>query len=160
MRALSVVLLACLGFGAVPALGQDGKEALLGAWTVTEAVVAPWSGDAGAGSARQASRLLNSVVVFGPRVITARDPQLTCGSVRYEATRLPADALFQSALPEFARDATLRSLGLPEGEVAGVDVGCSTGLYSYHFKDPLTVLLGFNNRIYVLRRKSTRSAAR
>jgi hypothetical protein len=91
-------------------------------------------------------------VTFAADQVKSRDPLLACKGPRYEPTKIPPAGLFQGHLPEPKADVA-KALGFPAGEVAGVDVACSNGLFSYHFRDNDTALFALDNVIYTLKRR-------
>jgi hypothetical protein len=131
-----------------------GGNPLLGKWEVVEAAPAPWSAEKERPAlAAEGQRLLKMQITFTPAAVIARHKTLACTEAEYEETQYSADALFQGSLLEPNQDAAAISLGFPRGDVPGVDVTCSTGSFSYHFRDKGTALLGFNNVIYTLKRR-------
>jgi hypothetical protein len=138
-------------FAATPCAAQD--NALLGTWEIVEAQPAPWLEDSKRAAAMaEAKRLLKQVVTFTPKEVVSRHKALACRRAEYEETDYEADALFQGNLPEPNPTAAALRLGFKRGEVPGVDLKCSTGAYSYHFRDRNTALTAFSNVIYTLKR--------
>ena len=124
-------------------------NALTGTWEIVDAAPAPWS-DTSERSAITArgKKLLKAHVTFAGKAVSG---VFACKGARYETTSYPIDSVFQASLPE-PQIKFAKQLGLPEGEVPGVDVNCSTGLFSYHFLNKDTALLGYNDVIYTLKR--------
>lgn len=148
MRTVGFVLLALAM--AAPASARD--LSLIGTWTITGGVPAPWlTGPYPEGDAAIA-RLKGKTMVFKADTIVAPSV-LGCTEAGYEITHYPPEALFQGTLPEGRQAAAAAGLGLPAGEVPGIDVGCSTGLFSYHFKDANTAMVALDNVIYTLARQ-------
>ena len=73
--------------------------------------------------------------------------------VRYEPTQYPIDALFLGMLPEPNQERLALNMGFAKGDVRGIDVRCTGGLFAYHFRDPNTVLFALGNVIYTLKRR-------
>jgi hypothetical protein len=152
VHALMVLLSVC---AIVPAQAKSAGEsnALTGTWEIVDAAAAPWTmqNERPALTAR-GKKLVKLHITFAANAVSAKHGVFNCKKARYESASYPADAVFQAALPEpqikFAKD-----LGLPPGEVPSVDVNCSTGLFSYHFLNKDTALLGYDNVIYTLKRQ-------
>ncbi len=85
--------------------------------------------------------------------MTSRNKALACRRAEYESTDYEADAMFQGNLPEPNPTAAAVRLGFKKGEVPGVDLKCTTGAYSYHFRDRNTALTALSNVIYTLKRQ-------
>jgi hypothetical protein len=127
---------------------------ILGDWTITNAIVAPWVGeDADDGSlALDAKGHLHMKVTFEPDRVIAKDPRIGCTNASYERTLLAPHEIFQGSLPEPDQIEIARNLGFPSGEIPGFDVACSSGLFSYHFADMDTLLFALDNVIYTIER--------
>lgn len=85
-----------------------------------------------------------------------RTPTISCKNAHYEKSNFPYDELFQGALGELSaevRAKTVKELGFPPEPVPGIELGCSTGEFSYHFRDPNTVLFALSDVIYILTRQ-------
>ena len=82
----------------------------------------------------------------------SRHKALACKRAEYEPTDYEADAMFQGNLPEPNPTAAALRLGFKKGEIPGVDLKCTSGVYSYHFRDRNTALTALNNVIYTLKR--------
>lgn len=139
---------------AVPQGGAAAQDnALLGTWEIVEAQPAPWADEKQrAALAAEGKRLLNQVVTFAPKEVASRHKALACRRAEYEPTDYEADAIFQGNLPEPNPTAHAIRLGFKKGEIPGVDLKCTTGVYSYHFRDRNTVLTALSNVIYTLKR--------
>jgi hypothetical protein len=137
MRALALVFALSLSlFLAIPAGAAENP--LLGTWKVV-------GGEPDAGPYR------GEIVEFTAKDVKALPP-LGCGNPRYETTRIPPEGLFQGTLPAGRQQAEAERLGLGRGPVPGVDVTCTNGLFSYHFRTDGDLLLGLDNRILRLHR--------
>ncbi len=139
---------------AVPDGGAAAQDnALLGSWEIVEAQPAPWADEKQrAMLAAEGKRLLNQVVTFAPKEVASRHKALACKRAEYEPTDYEADAIFQGNLPEPNPTAHAIRLGFKKGEIPGVDLKCTTGVYSYHFRDRNTALTALSNVIYTLKR--------
>lgn len=127
---------------------------LLGTWQIVEATPAPWVDESKhAALAAQGKRMINQVITFSAREVTSRHKPLACKRAEYERTDYEADAIFQGNLPEPNPTAAAVRLGFKRGEIPGVDLRCTSGLYSYHFRDRNTVLTALSNVIYTLKRQ-------
>ena len=146
-----LLLVACLVNGAS---ARASDIPILGDWTVTNAIVAPWVA-AGADQstyALDAKGHLHMTITFEPDRVIAKDPEIACTNASYERTLLAPREIFQSSLPEPDQIEIARNLGFPSGEIPGFDVTCSSGLFSYHFADTDTLLFALDNVIYTLAR--------
>jgi hypothetical protein len=145
-----VVLLACV---AVPAQSRAAENRLMGTWEIVDAAAAPWTmQDQRPALTARGKKLLKLHITFAANAVSAKHGVFNCKKARYETASYPADAVFQAALPE-PQTKHAKDLGLPAGEVPSVDVNCSTGLFSYHFLNKDTALLGYDNVIYTLKRQ-------
>ncbi len=136
------------------ALAQGaGTPSLLGRWDIVQAVLAPWVGDAGAVRESDVRKLLKQRVVFSEKSVSSHVPTLNCSDASYAPTRLPPAGLFQGGLPEPNQAAFAKAIGFSDGNVPGVDLACSTGLFSFHFRNRDTALLALDNVIYTLQRR-------
>ncbi len=136
---LSIGLLATVPVMASPA-------ALVGTWRFTHPLPAPWGAPV-AGSADLAGKALRLErgAMNGPA------PLDCAGVARLETTRYPADALFQGNLPDPA-ERSAQALGLGQRSVEGLRVSCDKGVFEFHQADADTLLLGLDNRVWVLSR--------
>lgn len=134
--------------------------AFTGTWRFTHAQVAPWADAATAHIQQewlgQSLTVIPGAADAGGRV-TGPHP-LQCEKATFEDTRVPAEGLFQGGLPAPARDAAL-ALGLPAGEVPGVSLSCSTGVFEFHRADDTSLLLAVDNVIWTLDRSAGTQAA-
>lgn len=136
---------------AAPGLAQE--LSLIGTWEIVEAQPAPWVEEGKRAAAMaEGKRLLKQVVTFTPKEVVSRHKALACRRAEYEVTDYEADAIFQGNLPEPNPTAHALRLGFKRGEIPGVDLRCSTGVYSYHFRDRNTALTAFSNVIYTMKR--------
>jgi len=127
---------------------------LLGNWRIVSAGVAPWIGADKILHIKEdnARRFMKQKISFTADQVKSRDPLLACKGPRYEATKIPPAGLFQGNLPEPKADVA-KALGLPAGDVPGIDVACPNSLFSYHFRDKDTALFALDNVIYTLKRR-------
>jgi hypothetical protein len=141
---LQLLLVGCL---AVPALsnGQDPTATLTGTWRFTQATTAPWSAPQPDGI-----ELIGKTLNLTANGMQGPDP-LNCRRAQLEASRAPAEGLFQGNLPAPA-DKAARGLGLGVLPVAGLRVTCGQGLFDFHQADAETLLLGLDNQIWTLSR--------
>ncbi len=147
--ALSFVLLVASPFGA-----SSQELSLLGESTIVEATPAPWTEESRhVALAAQGKRLINVTVTFGENEVVSKHKPFACRRTRYEPTDYPADAIFQGNLPEPNPSAAAARLGFPKGEIYGVDLRCTGGVFSYHFRDRNTALTALDNVIYTLKRR-------
>ena len=56
-------------------------------------------------------------------------------------------------LPEPNQERVALNMGFAKGDVPGMEVRCTSGLYAYHFRDRDTALFAYDNVIYTLRRQ-------
>ena len=151
MIRLLTVMLAFIAGAPCSVKAQDNP--LLGTWEIVEAQPAPWAEESQHVSlAAEGRRLLKQVMTFAPREVVSRHKALACKRAEYEPTEYEADAIFQGNLPEPNPTAAALRLGFKKGEIPGVDVQCSSGAYSYHFRDRNTALTAFRHVIYTLKR--------
>jgi len=136
----------------VPAAHAQSNP-LLGTWEFVEAQPAPWVNESQHASLNaQGKRMLKQVITFAPGAVTSKQKWLACKRAEYETTTYEADALFQGNLPEPNPTAAAIRLGFKRGETPGVDLKCTSGVFSYHFRDKNTVLTALSNVIYTLKR--------
>ncbi|RJF88432.1 hypothetical protein D3874_16585 [Oleomonas cavernae] len=145
---LQVVLAVLVAGSAAHAADQT----LLGAWKISDAVMAPWVAQQSPDEVAEMAKLKGQPVTFAAHEVIAASV-IGCTDVGYEVTRIPPEGLFQGGLPEGRQAQAAAALGLPPGEVPGIDVACSTGLFSYHFRDASTALFALDNVIYTLTRQ-------
>jgi hypothetical protein len=124
---------------------------LAGAWTIAEALAAPWADPAEAKS-DWAAALVGRTVTFGKERIEGPG-EFACAKASVAPSIFPPEALFQGNLPPANPAAEAKALGLPASDIDGAEVSCAEGLSSYHFRDPTTALVALNNVIFVLRRQ-------
>src|SRR5215510_3772801 len=135
---------------AAPFQSHAAQNELMGTWEIVDAAAAPWSVQTDRpGLTARGKKLVKAHITFAGNVVKGA---FACKKARYESTSYPIDAVFQAALPE-PQTKYAKELGLPQGEVPGVDVNCSAGLFSYHFLNKDTALLGYDNVIYTLKRQ-------
>jgi len=137
---------------AIPASAQQNP--LFGTWEIVEAQPAPWVDEDKHTPLKAAGqRMIKQTVSFAAKQVTSKHKALACKRAMYETTEYQADALFQGNLPEPNPTAAAARLGFKKGDVPSVDLRCSSGVYSYHFRDRNTVLTALSNVIYTLRRQ-------
>jgi hypothetical protein len=138
---------------ATASLAQAQSNPLLGTWEFVEAQPAPWVDEAKHPAlAAAGKRMLKQVITFAPSAVTSRQKWLACKRAEYETTTYEADALFQGNLPEPNPTAAAIRLGFKRGETPGVDLKCTSGVFSYHFRDKNTAMTALSNVIYTLKR--------
>ena len=150
LRAIAALAL----LAAAPAAAFAQQNVLLGTWEIVDAQPAPWAEQSQHASlAAAGKRLIKQAITFAPREVTSRNKSLSCRRAQYEPTAYEADAIFQGNLPEPNPTAAALRLGFKKGEIPGVDVKCTTGVYSYHFHDRDTALTARSNVVYTLKRQ-------
>ncbi|WP_373065714.1 hypothetical protein [Zavarzinia sp.] len=150
MRVLA--LAAVLAVGAALPQARAGQD-WLGSWTVTGGGKAPWAEQNYPDEIAEMAKMKGLTVTFKAHEVVAKGSVVGCSDAHYEATSFPADALFQGGLDEGRQAEEAAALGFAPGAVAGFDLDCSSGLFSYHFKDRDTVLFALDNVIYTLKRQ-------
>lgn len=152
-----IVLLAAVLWLAGASAHADDAAPILGKWVISDYRLAPWSRPADAPQlSADAKKLLKLQVTYGAKAIAAKNPTISCKNAHYEKSNFPYDELFQGALGELSaevRAKTVKELGFPPEPVPGIELGCSTGEFSYHFRDPNTVLFALSDVIYILTRQ-------
>ena len=152
-RLIAVIAAVCVA-GAPLAGRAAEKNPLLGKWTITDAAIAPWTSEAKLpGLGAQGKRNVGLTFLFTAKTVLSKERNLRCRNPAYEMTRFPADALFQSALPEPDQAELALAMGFKPGLVAGVDVNCSAGLFSYHLRPDGRAMFAFNNIIYTMAKR-------
>jgi len=135
----------------------DEATPILGKWVISDYRLAPWSRPEDAAQLNaEAKKLLKLQVSYGAKVIAAKNVTIACKDAHYEKSDFPYTDLFQGALGELSAEArakVVRDLGFPREPVAGIELGCSTGEFSYHFRDPNTLLFALSDVIYILTRR-------
>jgi hypothetical protein len=135
----------------------DDAGPILGKWLISQYQLAPWSRPEDAPQLNaEAKKLLKLQVTYSAKAVTARNTTIGCKDAHYETSNFPYDELFQGALGELSAEArakTVKELGFPREPVPGIEPGCSTGEFSYHFRDPNTVLFALSDVIYILTRQ-------
>lgn len=149
-RAVGAMLLALACWAPVAATGAE--PGIQGRWRFTHALPAPW-GAALPGSPNLVGQSLNisGLAIQGPK-------PFACGGLRSQAVQLPPEGLFQGGLPAPALAAAQR-LGLGEFPVATSSLACDSGLFDFHHADADTVLIGLDNRVWILSRAPGTAAA-
>jgi hypothetical protein len=147
--ALSLTLLV-----AMPSDASAQELSLFGDWVIVEATPAPWTEESRhAALAAQGKRLINVELTFKANEVVSKHRPFACRRTRYEPTEYPPDAMFQGNLPEPNPAAIAARYGFPKGDIRGVDLRCTGGVFSYHFRDRNTVLTALDNVIYTLKRR-------
>ena len=135
----------------------DDAAPILGKWMISDYQLAPWSRAQDAARLKaDAKKLLKLQVTYTPKAVVAKDRAIACTSAHYEKSSFPYDEIFQGALEQLYpehRMKAVKDLGLPPEPVPGIELGCSTGEYSYHFRDPNTVMFALSDVIYILTRQ-------
>jgi len=135
----------------------DNAVPILGKWVITSYQLAPWSRAQDAARLNaDAKKLLKLQVTYTANAVVAKDRTIGCTKAHYEPSSFPYTDLFQGALGELYpehRAKAIKDLGLPPEPVAGIELGCSTGEFSYHFRDPNTVMFALSDVIYILTRQ-------
>lgn len=150
LRLVALLLLAAAPY----AQAHAQRNPLLGTWEFVDAQPAPWVDEAKHPAlAAAGKRMLKQVITFAPTNVASRQKWLACRRAEYETTTYEADAIFQGNLPEPNPTAAAVRLGFKRGEIPGVDLRCTGGVFSYHFRDKETVMTALNNVIYTLKRK-------
>ncbi|MCQ8102706.1 hypothetical protein NP590_01205 [Methylomonas sp. SURF-2] len=132
-----------LGCAAIIACAPAQAPAGERVWRFTHAIAAPW-GPALPGGAQLSGR----TVTLGDASLRGPEP-LRCETARIEATRLPAEGLFEGNLPAPATDSA-KTLGLAGFPVDGIRVSCDNAGFEFHRADADTLLLGLDNRVWIL----------
>ncbi len=153
MRQPVLILAALAWLVASPDPGA-AEASLLGQWEIVDAAPAPWvAEDQRAAAAARGKRLLKTLIVFKAKEVTSKVKGLGCRRAEYQASEYPLDALFRGALPEPNQERVALNMGFKRGgDVPSVDLRCTTGQFTYHFRDPKTLLYAFDNVIYTLQR--------
>ena len=153
MTRMLTAFIAIAWLAAIPHGVRAQQNALIGTWEIVEAQPAPWADESRhAALAAAGKRLIKQTVTFRPREVASRYKPLACKRAEYETTSYETDAIFQGNLPEPNPGAVALRFGFKKGEVPGVDLRCTKGVYSYHFRDRDTVMTAFSNVIYTLKR--------
>lgn len=159
----SIIFVLTVGFMPIaraaeaPAPPQEANPAhpIFGAWTVARFEIAPWvmNGEDRKELDADGRAHLQLKIEFAPHEVMSKDPILGCTAATYEPTNYPPEAVFQGNLPEPDQQKIALALGFPEGEIAGFDLDCSTGLFSYHFANADTLLFALSDVVYWLARQ-------
>ncbi len=135
----------------------DDATPILGKWVISDYRLAPWSRPQDASQLNaDAKKLLRLQVTYTAKAVVAKNRTIACTNAHYEKSSFPYDEIFQGALEELSAEARAKAakdLGLPPEPVAGIELGCSTGEYSYHFRDPNTVMFALSDVVYILTRQ-------
>jgi hypothetical protein len=135
----------------------DDAAPILGKWVISDYRLAPWSRPQDAAQLNaEAKKLLKLQVTYTAKAVVAKDRTIGCIKAHYETSSFPFTEIFQGAFEDFSPDArakAIKDLGLPSEPVPGIELGCSTGEFSYHFRDPNTVMFALSDVIYILTRQ-------
>lgn len=154
MRFRLAAAFALFALSAAAALAQGAQPVLIGRWEVIQAAIAPWIGDkVEMVRESEVKKLLKQRIVFAAKAMTSQYPVLNCSDATYEPTRMPPANLFQGALPDPHQAAFAKAIGFAGSEISGIDLACSTGRFSFHFRDRDTALFALDNVIYTIRRR-------
>jgi hypothetical protein len=143
-----VALLTLLIPGCSTAWCAEDLSGFWGNWRVVHVRVAPW-----AGPAAQALPSLPSLPLsLTPRHVHGPFRGLNCAKgARSELLPLPAEGLFEGNLPQPAAQAA-QDLGFRTFPVATLRVVCPNSTADYHRLDADTLVLGYDNLIWTLKR--------
>jgi hypothetical protein len=152
---IALSLLALLGLAIAAWLDAIAAEnVLFGKWQITDAVAAPWAvNQESKGQSAETRKLLNMPITFAAKTMKSNYPTLNCSDAAFEVRNDPPDVLFQGALAEPNQARVAESMGLPRGDVPGVEVNCSSGDFPFHFRDNDTALFALNDVIYTIKRR-------
>lgn len=152
----SLLLAAALSLTACTARADDAAP-ILGKWMISDYRLASWSRPQDAARLNaDAKKLLKLQVTYTAKAVITKDRTIGCTSAHYEKSSFPYDEIFQGALEELSADArakVAKDLGLPPEPVPGIELDCSTGEFSYHFRDASTVMFALSDVIYILTRQ-------
>lgn len=118
-------------------------------WRIGQGLAAPW---AAAARVSPRSGLAGQHVRFSATSVAAPDP-LACGKPRYEYVLSPAEGLFQGMLPSPTAQGA-RSLGISHLPLLTLRVTCDGGVFDYHLVSQDKALLGLDNIVWPLIRRS------
>jgi hypothetical protein len=121
-------------------------------WRITHALPAPWSDAPPVGR-----DLAGQALTFDDGALRGPEP-LQCEPARIEPVDLPAAGLFEGNLPAPAGDRA-RALGLSAFPVETRRVTCPDAGFDFHRADADTLLIGLDNRVWVLSRAAGATAA-
>jgi hypothetical protein len=132
-----------------------GAYPIYGAWEIARFEIAPWVDQAEDRTGLQADGATRHKlkIEFAPNEVISKDEILGCTAAHYQPTNYPAEAIFQGNLPEPDQEKLAGGLGLPQGDIPGFDLDCSTGLFSYHFANADTLLFALSDVVYWLARQ-------
>jgi hypothetical protein len=133
-----------LGLAAARPAGADTWRPLE-VWRIEDGSIAPWA---------QPGTRIDPVyrgreVRFQTSRVSAPHP-LACEGARYEWTFGGPEGLFEGNLPAPAADAA-RRLGLGDGPIATLRVGCTNAGFDFHRTSSGDLLLGLDNVVWTLR---------
>jgi hypothetical protein len=118
-------------------------------WQIGQGVAAPWSA---AASVSPGSGLTSQHVRFSAMSVAAPEP-LACAKPQYEYVLSPAEGLFQGMLPSPTAQGA-RTLGISRLPLLTLRVTCDGGVFDYHLVSQDKALLGLDNMVWPLVRRS------
>jgi hypothetical protein len=153
-RFMAGCALAALSWAAMDRAAR-AENSILGTWEIVEAAPGPWTDpNRQAALAAEGKRMLKLVITFGPKELKSSHKLYTCKrGVIYEPNELEVDSIFDGNLPEPNPAAAGARLGFPRTGIKGIDVRCLKARFTFHFRDPDTVMTTLNNVIYTLKRR-------
>ena len=162
MWVLRWCILAAAGAAAIIVTGAAGAEPAtepwLGNWKIVSVKLAPWVDKARRPDTTDRKELVGKTVTFTARAITG-PPILACKGPHYKLGDFSADMLFQGALGEMRqKDEAVEPakvaarLGFQGDSWKVLETGCANEI-DWHFVDPTTLAIGFNDNIYVLKKQ-------
>ena len=147
--------------GAATLLAVSAAQATapyLGNWKIVSVKLAPWADKARGPDTSDRKELLGKTVTLTTRGIVG-PPILVCKGPHYKLTDLPADRLFQGAFGEMRqKDEAVDpakvavSLGFQGESWQVLETGC-TNQIDWHFVNDTTVVIGFNDNVYLLKKQ-------
>ena len=149
VRAFVLVLGSWIGMVSVAAPAHAPRARFLGAWTITNASMAPWVARREPLDRAETNRVIHRTVAFERNRIAGPAP-LACRHPRYRLRTSGPDRLFEGSLVR--PEAQARALGFPAPAIVTLETGCAGGI-EFHFRDRRTALFGLNDMIYVIRRQ-------
>ena len=156
MHSAALLLAAALSLTGASARADDSAP-IVGKWVISDYRLAPWSRPQDAAQLKaEAKKLLKLQVTYTAKAVIAKDRTIGCTSAHYEKSSFPYTEVFQGAFEDFSperRAKAVKDLSMPPEPVPGIELDCSTGEFSYHFRDPNTVMFALSDVIYILTRQ-------